>query len=92
MGVTIKPMSALQHEGERGKMWRALSISDAHITRRNYLYSIASSLLSPAASTVAIELRETARNLVTSKLWRGVSLIPGEAHNHDAFYANVLAQ
>jgi LysR family tcuABC transcriptional regulator len=75
MGVTIKPMSALQHEGERGKHWRALSISDAHITRRNYLYSIASNLLSPAASAVAIELRDTARMLVTSKQWRGVSLI-----------------
>lgn len=75
MGVTIKPMSALQHEGERGKQWRALSISDAHITRRNYLYSIASNLLSPAASAVAIELRDTARMLVTSKQWRGVSLI-----------------
>lgn len=77
MGVTIKPMSALQHEGERGKHWRALSISDAHITRRNYLYSIAENLLSPAASAVAVELRETARMLVTSKQWRGVSLVTG---------------
>ncbi|MDB5616465.1 LysR substrate-binding domain-containing protein [Tardiphaga sp.] len=79
MGVTIKPMSALQHEGERGKHWRALSISDAHITRRNYLYSIASNLLSPAASAVAIELRDTARMLVTSKQWRGVSLIGNQS-------------
>jgi LysR family tcuABC transcriptional regulator len=75
MGVTIKPMSALQHEGERGKQWRALSISDAHITRRNYLYSIAPNLLSPAASAVAVELRNTARTLVASKQWRGVSLL-----------------
>jgi LysR family tcuABC transcriptional regulator len=78
MGVTIKPMSALQHEGERGKHWRALSISDAHITRRNYLYSIATTLLSPAASAVAIELRSTAHSLVVSKQWRGVSLLAGE--------------
>jgi len=87
MGVTIKPMSALQHEGERGKMWRALSISDAHITRRNYLYSIASTLLSPAASAVAIELRDTARALVTSKQWRGVSLIPSEPRIEDLAFS-----
>ncbi len=68
MGVTIKPdVSALQIEGERGKGWRALSISDAKIMRRNYIYSIAKSLLSPAASAVAIELRDTAQMLVTSE-------------------------
>ncbi|WP_424627779.1 LysR substrate-binding domain-containing protein [Bradyrhizobium sp. SYSU BS000235] len=75
MGVTIKPMSALQLEGERGKGWRALRISDARITRRNYIYSIAKSLLSPAASAVAIELRDTAQMLVTSGKWRGVTLV-----------------
>lgn len=89
MGVTIKPMSALQHEGERGKHWRALSISDAHITRRNYLYSIASNLLSPAASAVAIELRDTARMLVTSKQWRGVSLI-GNQHDVKAAVTDLV--
>ncbi len=73
--MTIKPMSGLQLEGERGKHWRALSISDARITRRNYLYSIASNLLSPAASAVARELQDTARELVTSAQWRGVSLV-----------------
>ncbi len=75
MGATIKPMSALQLEGERGKRWRALSISDARITRRNYLYSISANLLSPAASAVAKELQDTARALVTSQQWRGVWLI-----------------
>lgn len=75
MGATIKPMSALQLEGERGKRWRALSISDARITRRNYLYSISTNLLSPAASAVAKELQDTARALVTSQQWRGVWLI-----------------
>jgi LysR family tcuABC transcriptional regulator len=79
MGVTIKPMSALQLEADRGKRWRALSISDSRITRRNYLYSIASNLLSPAASAVAHELQNTARMLVTSGRWRGVSLIEGLA-------------
>ena len=75
MGVTIKPMSALQPEAARGKDWRALTISDARITRRNYLYSIASDLLSPAASAVAKEIEETARSLVVSREWKGVSLL-----------------
>jgi LysR family tcuABC transcriptional regulator len=75
MGVTIKPMSALRHEGERGKHWRALSIADAKIARRNYVYSIAKTLLSPAASAVAIELQDTARTLVLSGEWQGVALV-----------------
>lgn len=75
MGATIKPMSALQLEGERGRDWRALSISDARITRRNYLYSIEPGMLSPAAAVVAGELRDTARRLVRSGEWRGVELV-----------------
>jgi len=74
MGATIKPMSALQLEGERGRDWRALSISDARITRRNYLYSIEPTMLSPAAAAVASELRDTTRRLVESGEWRGVEL------------------
>jgi LysR family transcriptional regulator, regulatory protein for tcuABC len=75
IGVTIKPMSALQVEGKRGKEWRALPISDARITRRNYIYSVKPDLLAPAASVVARELHDTARMLVTSGQWRGVALI-----------------
>jgi LysR family transcriptional regulator, regulatory protein for tcuABC len=78
IGATIKPMSALQLESDRGKRWRVLAISDARITRRNYLYSIAANLLSPAASAVARELQDTARSLVTSAQWQGVSLIEDE--------------
>ncbi|MBN9425563.1 MAG: LysR family transcriptional regulator [Burkholderiales bacterium] len=75
MGVTIKPMSALLLEGERGKRWRALSISDAQITRRNYLYAMAHDMRSPAAAIVANELCETARGLVTNGAWQGVELL-----------------
>lgn len=78
MGLTIKPMSALRHEGERGKHWRALSIADAKIARRNYVYSIAKTLLSPAASAVAIELQDTARTLVLSGDWQGVALVDAD--------------
>ncbi|WP_398469283.1 LysR substrate-binding domain-containing protein [Tardiphaga sp.] len=82
MGVTIKPMSALRHEGERGKHWRALSIADAKIARRNYVYSIAKTLLSPAASAVAVELQDTARTLVLTGEWQGVVLVePNEGRD-----------
>jgi LysR family tcuABC transcriptional regulator len=75
MGATIKPMSALLLEAERGKEWRFLSISDVRISRRNYVYSISSERLSPAAAAVATELKDTAAELVKSGVWRGVQLI-----------------
>ncbi|GLH76107.1 LysR family transcriptional regulator [Bradyrhizobium sp. SSBR45G] len=75
IGVTIKPMSALQAGGRSSEDWRALPISDARITRRNYVYSIKPDLLAPAALAVAKELQDTARTLVTSGQWRGVSLV-----------------
>lgn len=78
IGATIKPMSALQLEGARGRRWRALSISDARITRRNYLHSISANLLSPAASAVAREIQDTAARLVTSGAWRGVRLVEAD--------------
>lgn len=74
IGATIKPMSAIVLESDRGRSWRALSISDAHMARRNYLYSIAPMQLSPAAIAVASELKETVRELVESGEWEGVQL------------------
>jgi len=75
MGATIKPISALLLEGERGKAWRHLSISDAHIHRRNFLYSIAPDMLSPAARAVGNALKDVAVELVRSGDWRGVELL-----------------
>lgn len=75
MGATIKPMAAIHLEAERGRKWRALSISDAHLTRRNYLYALPPERLSTAAAAVAAEVRETARQLVKSGSWSGVELI-----------------
>jgi len=76
MGATIKPMGAIYLERERGRKWRALSISDAHMMRRNYLYSLAPERLSTAAAAVAAEIKDTARQLVESGIWSGVELIP----------------
>jgi hypothetical protein len=62
-------------ERDRGREWRALSISDARLTRRNYLYSLAPERLSTAAAVVAAELKETAHHLVESGDWSGVETI-----------------
>jgi len=75
MGATIKPMSALLLEGERGKEWRALAISDAQITRRNYLYTVSHEMLSPAAALIASEIRNTVRWLTESGGWPTVRLL-----------------
>lgn len=76
IGATIKPMAAVHLEGERGRQWRALSISDARLARRNYLYSLPPQRLSTAASVVAAELRATAIELVETGAWSGVRAIP----------------
>jgi LysR family tcuABC transcriptional regulator len=75
MGATIKPMAAVYLERERGREWRALSISDARMTRRNYLYSLAPERLSTAAAVVAAELRDTAHRLIEAGEWSGVEPI-----------------
>lgn len=75
IGATIKPMAAVFLEGKRGRQWRALSISDARMSRRNYLYSLPPARLSTAAAVVAAELRSTALALVDSGAWSGVEAI-----------------
>lgn len=71
MGATIKPMGAIMQEGRRGREWRHLPFSDVKFRRRNFLYSLPAERLTPAASVVASELKEAARDLVNSNLWRG---------------------
>ena len=75
MAATIKPMAAIYLEGARGKQWRALSISDAHMSRRNYLYTLPPQRLSVAAAAVAAEVKQTALELMESGAWTGVEPI-----------------
>lgn len=75
MGATIKPMAAVFLEGERGRKWRTLSVTDARMRRPNYLYSLAPERLSPAAAMVAAELKDTARELIDTGAWSGVEPI-----------------
>jgi len=75
MGATIQPMAAIHLEERRGRQWRALSLSDARMTRRNYLYSMAPQRLSAAAAAVAAEVKQTALELMESGTWTGVQPI-----------------
>jgi LysR family tcuABC transcriptional regulator len=75
MGATIKPMSAIHVEHERGRKWRALPISDARMRRRNYLYSLPPERLSAAAGAVGAALKDTARELIASGAWKGVEAL-----------------
>ena len=75
MAATIKPMAAVYLERARGREWRALSISDAHMSRRNYLYSLPPQRLSAAAGAVAAEMKQTALGLIESGAWTGVEPI-----------------
>jgi LysR family tcuABC transcriptional regulator len=76
MGLTIKPMSAIYTMHRQRERWRALAISDATLTRRNYLYSLPPEKLSPCASFVKEEILSVVGNLVSTGAWEGVSLIP----------------
>lgn len=75
MGATIKPMSALHDADERHSKWRALPISDAPITRTNYLYTLAPELMSDAARAVFNEMRDVAQELIECQQWKGVHLV-----------------
>jgi LysR family transcriptional regulator, regulatory protein for tcuABC len=75
MAATIKPMGAVYLERDRGRQWRTLSFSDARMSRRNYLYSLPSERLSPAAAAVAAELKSTALELMATRAWSGVQPI-----------------
>ena len=79
IAATIKPMAAVFLEGQRGRHFRALSISDARMRRTNYLYSLPSSRLSAAAAAVATELRQAVRELLASGRLAGVEAIDAEA-------------
>jgi LysR family transcriptional regulator, regulatory protein for tcuABC len=76
IGATIKPMGAVMQEGARGRKWRCVSVSDARLRRRNYLYSLPTERLSTAAAVVAKELKETARELITNEIWPGFESFP----------------
>lgn len=73
MGATIKPVPASTPSASHRTGWRALSINDVRITRRNYLYAAATDAPSPSQRVVARELCEVAAALADSGDWPGVT-------------------
>ena len=74
MGATIKPMAAIHALGDTPQRWRWLRISNATMTRTNYLYALPPQKLSPCAAVVRDELKGVVRQLVESGAWQGVAL------------------
>lgn len=78
MGATIKPMAAVHALGASPARWRCLRISDANLTRCNYLYSLPVEKLSQPAAVVRSELRLVVQRLVRTGAWEGVRLSDNE--------------
>jgi LysR family tcuABC transcriptional regulator len=78
-GATIQPMAAIETHHPPGG-WRCLPITDAPMTRGNYLYALPVQKLSATASIVRAELKQLVNQLVETGGWRGVRLapVPGE--------------
>lgn len=76
LGATIKPMAAVHALGDTPERWRCLRISDAAMTRTNYLYALPPHKLSPCAAAVRDELRLVVQRLIESGDWQGVELAP----------------
>lgn len=74
LGATIKPMAAIHSLGDTPLRWRTLRVSDAAMTRTNYLYALPPQKLSPCAAVVRAELESVVRRLVESGEWQGVTL------------------
>lgn len=74
LGATIKPRAAIHALGNTPERWRCLRISDAAMTRPNYLYALPPGKLSPCAAVAALELKRVVRQLVEGGQWQGVTL------------------
>ncbi|QDL38659.1 LysR substrate-binding domain-containing protein [Rhodoferax sediminis] len=74
-GATIQPMAATETlyppDG-----WRCLPISNAPMTRANYIYALSPQKLSASASIVRAELKHITEQLIASGTWQGVRLTP----------------
>lgn len=72
-GATIQPMAATETLNPSG--WRCLSISDAKMIRRNFLYALPIRKLSASGLIVRAELKELVGRLIQTGTWGGVHLV-----------------
>jgi len=70
-GATIKPLGAVMREESKNRKWRYLSVSDAHLWRQNYLYSLKPERKALVVSSVISELRKIVLDLIEDENWPG---------------------
>lgn len=73
-GATVQPMAAAQAL-DSPSHWRCLPISDAPMTRRNYLYSLPLQKMSATVAIVHVELKQIVGGLIASGAWQGVRMV-----------------
>jgi LysR family transcriptional regulator, regulatory protein for tcuABC len=88
IGATIKPMAATRSLGSTPDRWRCLRVSDARMSRTNYLYALPAQKLSPVAAVVRDELKAVVRGLIEGGQWQGVNLLEPEAVAAEPLEAN----
>jgi LysR family tcuABC transcriptional regulator len=92
IGGTIKPRAAVHALGDVPERWRCLRISDADMSRQNFLYSLPPEKLSQSASIVRTEIKTVIRKLIESGGWEGVRLPePARTARADADEAELQA-
>jgi len=70
-GATIKPLGAVMREESKNRKWRYLSVSDAHLRRQNFLYSLKPERKALVVSSVISELRNIVLDLIEDENWPG---------------------
>lgn len=75
LGATIKPIGAMMHGDGINSLYRAIPFSNATFRRQNFLYSLPSERISPAALAVATEIGAAAQELIADDTWPGIEPI-----------------
>lgn len=76
IAATIKPYAAAYALANTPERWRCLSISDARMTRPNFLYTLPAQKMSPGTSVVRHELRRVVHRLIENNAWEGIEMLP----------------
>lgn len=74
LGGTLQPWAAVSRFADAATRFHMARITDAGVTRENWLCALSDDELSPAALAARVVLRDCARALVRSGAWTGASL------------------
>ena len=74
LGGTLQPWAAVARFADAGARFHMARITDAGVTRENWLCALSEDELSPAALAARVVLRDCARSLVGAGAWPGATL------------------